>query len=213
MKLDLWLLTPDMNTDMETWTEPSSEIEIWCQPSPGSETLKLSRGLWPPDSWPLICPMIPNSACGPEPEPWRKWKLNMNLWVQFSSVQLLTSVQLCDPTDCSMPGFPVHQIPGAYSISCPSDQWCHPTISSSVVPFPCLQSFPTSWSFPVSWFFALGGQSIVVSALAPVLPMNIQGWFPLGLTGWISLQSKGLSRVFSNTTVQKHQLFSAQLSL
>ena len=104
--------------------------------------------------------------------------------------------------------------PGACSNSCPSNQWCHTTISSSVVPFSsCLQSFPASGSFPVSQFFASGGQSIRVSALALVLPMNIQGWFPLGWTGWISLQSKGLLRVFSNTTVQKHQFFGTQLSL
>ena len=102
--------------------------------------------------------------------------------------------------------------PGVYSNSCPSSQWCHPTISSSVVPFTSrLQSFPASGSFPVSQFSASGGQSIRASA--SVLPMNIQDWFPLGLTGLISLQSKGLSRVFSNTTVQKHQFFSAQLSL
>ena len=104
--------------------------------------------------------------------------------------------------------------PGAYSISCSSHQWCHPIISSSVVPFPFrLQSFPASGSFPVSQFFASGGQTIGVSASATVLPMNIQDWFPLGWTGWISLQSKGLSRVFSNTTVQKHQFFGTQLSL
>ena len=104
--------------------------------------------------------------------------------------------------------------PRACSNSCPSSWWCHPNISSSVVPFsPCLQSFPASGSFPVSHFFASGGQSIGASASASVLPMNIQGWFPLGLTGLISLQSKGLSRVFSNTTVQKHQFFGAQLSL
>ena len=94
----------------------------------------------------------------------------------------------------------------AYSNSCSLSRWCHPTISSSVVPFfSCLQSFPASGSFPMSQFFASGGQSIGVSAPASVLPMNIQDWFPLGWTGWISLQSKGLSRVFSNTTVQKHQ--------
>ena len=87
------------------------------------------------------------------------------------------------------------------------------TISSSATPFFCLQSFPASGSFPVSWLFASGGQSIGVSALASVLPVNIQGWFPLGLTGLISLQSKGLSRVFSNTTIQRHQFFSAQPSL
>ena len=106
--------------------------------------------------------------------------------------------------------------PRAYSNSCPSSQWCHPTISSSVIHFSsCLQSFPASGSFPVSQFFASGGQSIGASASASesVLPMNIQDWFPLGLTGLISFQSKGLSRVFSNTTVQKHQFLSAQLSL
>ena len=105
-------------------------------------------------------------------------------------------------------------MPGACSNSCPLSQWCHPTISSSVIPFSsCLQSFPASGSFPRSQFFTSGGQSIEVSASASVLPMNIQGWFPLGLTGWSSLQSKGLSRVLSNTIVQKHQSFSAQLSL
>ena len=102
----------------------------------------------------------------------------------------------------------------ARSNSCPSCQWCHPTISSSVIPFSsCLQSFPVSGSFPMNQFFASVGQSIGVSASASVLPMNIQDWFPLGWTGWISFQSKGLSSVFSNTTVQKHQFFSAQLSL
>ena len=92
--------------------------------------------------------------------------------------------------------------------------WCHPTISSSVIPFSSLlQSFPASGSFPMSQFFASGGQSIGVAASASVLPMNIQDWFPLGWTGWMSLQSKGLSRVSSNTTVQKHQFFGTQLSL
>ena len=93
----------------------------------------------------------------------------------------------------------------AYSNSCPSTWWCHPTISSSVVPFSCLQSFPASGSFQMSQFFTSGGQSIGVSASALVLPMNIQCWFLLGWTGLLSLQSKGLSRVFSNTTVQKYQ--------
>ena len=103
---------------------------------------------------------------------------------------------------------------GACSNPCPSSRWCHRTISSSVIPFSSvLQSFPASGSFLMSQFFALGGQSIGVSASASVLPMNIQSWFPLGLTGLISLQSKGLSRVFSNTTVQKHQFFATQLSL
>ena len=100
------------------------------------------------------------------------------------------------------------------SNSCPLSQWCRPTISSSVIPFSYhLQSFPESGSFPMSQFFPSGDQSIRVSDSASVLPMNIQDWFPLGLTGLISLLSKGLSRVFSNTTIQKHQFFSTQLSL
>ena len=104
--------------------------------------------------------------------------------------------------------------PRVYSNSCPACWWCHPTISSSFIPLSsCLQSFPASGSFPMSQLFASGGQSIGASLLASVLPMNIQNWFSLGWTGWISLQSKGLSRVFSNTTVQKHQFFGAQLSL
>ena len=104
--------------------------------------------------------------------------------------------------------------PRAYSNSCPLSWWCHPTILSSVIPFSShLQSFPASGSFPISQLFTSGGQRIGVSASASVLPMNIQYWFPLGWTGWISLQSKGLSRVFSNTTGPKHQFFGAQLSL
>ena len=96
---------------------------------------------------------------------------------------------------------------------CPSSQWCHPAISSSVIPFySCPQSFPALGSFPMSQFFAWGGQSIGVSASTSVLPMNTLDWSPLGWTGWISLQPNGLSRVFSSTTVQKHQFFSAQLS-
>ena len=134
----------------------------------------------------------------------------------FSSVQISCSVM----SDSLQPHGLQHArlpcltpTPGAYSNSCPLSQWCHPTISSSVIPFSCLQSFPASGSFLVSQFFASGGQSTGVSASASVLPMNIQDWFPLELTGWISLLSKGLSRVFSNTTVQKHQFFGAQLSL
>jgi len=103
--------------------------------------------------------------------------------------------------------------PRACLNSCPSSQWCHPIISSSDVPFSCLQSFPASGSFPMSQFFTLGGQSIGASTSASVFSMNIQDWFPLGLTGLISLQSKELSRVFSNTTVQNHQFFGVQLSL
>ena len=98
--------------------------------------------------------------------------------------------------------------PGSCSNSCPLNQWYHPTISSSIIFFSCPQSFPASGSFPMSQFFTSGGQSIGTSASASVFPMNIQDWFPLGLTGLISLQSKGFPRVFSNTTVQKHQFFS-----
>ena len=102
--------------------------------------------------------------------------------------------------------------PGVYPKSCPLSRWCHPTISSSVVPFSsCPQSFPASGSFQMSQLFASGGQSI--GASTSIILMNIQDWFPLGWTGWISLKSKGFSRVFSNTTAQKHQFFSVQLSL
>ena len=104
--------------------------------------------------------------------------------------------------------------PRACSNSCPSSQRCHPIISSSVVPFSsCLQSFLASGSFPMSWLFPSGGESIGASVSASVLPVSIQDWFPLGLTGLISLQSKGFSRVFFNTTVQKHWFFGAQPSL
>ena len=135
---------------------------------------------------------------------------------QFSSVAQLCPT-LCDPMNRSTPGLPVHhQLPESIQTPNPRplSRWCHPTTSSSVVPFTsCLQSFPASGSFPISQFFTSGGQSIGVCASASVLPMNIQDWFPLGMTGWISLLSKGLSRVFSNTTVQKHQFFGTQLSL
>ena len=104
--------------------------------------------------------------------------------------------------------------PRVHPNSCPLSQWCHPAISSSAIPSSsCPQSFPASGCFQMSQPFALGGQRIGVSASISVLPMNTQDWSPLGWTGWISLQSKGLSRVFSNTTVQKHQFFSIQLSL
>ena len=134
----------------------------------------------------------------------------------FSSVQSLSRVWLfVTPMDCSMPGSSVlHFSPRVCWNSCSLGQWCCLTISSSVIPFAsCLQSFPASGSFSMSPFSASGGQSIGVAASASVLPMNIQDWFPLGWTGWTSLQSKELSRVFSNTTVQTHQFFGVQLSL
>ena len=129
--------------------------------------------------------------------------------VQFSRSVMSGSLQPHEPQHarppCPSPTTRVHPNP------CSLSQWCHPTISSSGVPFSsCLQSFPASGSFLISWLFASGGQSIGASASVSVLPMNIQDWFPLGLTDWISLQFKGLSRVFSNTTVEKHQFFSTQ---
>ena len=144
------------------------------------------------------------------------WK-NQSLWLQtFSSVQFSQSVvsKSLRPHGLQHARLPCPSpTPRAYSNSCPSIQWCHPTISSSVIPFSCPQSFPASGSFQMSQLFTSGGQSIGVSASASVLSLNIQDWFPLGWTGLFSLQSKRFSRVFSNTTVQKHQFFSAQLSL
>ena len=144
------------------------------------------------------------------------WLYLKPLWM-FSSVQFSRSVVSNSlwPDGLQHTRLPCPSpTPGAYSNSCPSSRWCHPTISSSVGPFSShLQSFPASGSFPMSQFFTLDGQSIGVSTSPSILPMNIQDWFPLGRTGWISLQSKGLSRVFSNTTVTKHQFFGAQPSL
>ena len=136
---------------------------------------------------------------------------------QFSSVQFSHSVE----SDSLWPHGLQHArllclspTPGACSNLCPLCRWCYPTILSLIIPFSsCLQSFPASGSFQMSQFFTSGGQSMGISDSASVLPMNIQDWFPLGLTGLISLQSMGLSRVFSNITVQKHQFFGAQLSL
>ena len=134
--------------------------------------------------------------------------------LRISSVQLLSLSDSLQPHRLQYARLPCPSpTPRACSNSCPYSQWCHPTISFFVIPFSCLQSFPASGSFPMSQLFTWSGQSIGVSALVSVLPMTIQDWSPLGWTSWISLQSKGLSRVFSNTTVQKHQFFSAQLSL
>ena len=135
----------------------------------------------------------------------------------YYSVQFSRSVM----SDSLWPHEPQHArllcpspTPGAHPNSCPLSQWCHPTISSSVVPFSsCTQSFPASGSFQMSQLLVSSGQSIGVSASTSDLPMNTQDWSPLGWTSWISLQSKGLSRVFSNTKVQKHQFLGTQLSL
>ena len=142
---------------------------------------------------------------------WSFWAREASLGSQFSHSVVSDSLRLHGLQHARLPC--PSTTPGAYSNSCPSSQWCHPTISSSVIPFSsCLQSFPASGSFQMSQFFASGGQTIGVSASVSVLPKNIQDWFPLGLTSWISLQSKGLSRVFSNTTVQKNQYFCTQLT-
>ena len=149
--------------------------------------------------------------------------LNDNCWwihtsliykVLFVVVLLLSHVQLfantCNAAHQASLSFTIST---AYSKSCPLSCWCHPTISFSVVPFSCPQSFPASGSFQMCQLFASGGQRIGVSASTSVPPRNTQDWSPLGWTGWISLQSKGLLRVFSNTNVQKHQFFGTQLSL
>ena len=145
------------------------------------------------------------------------WWISCPVSLSFNSVQFSRSVvsnslrpyelQHARPP-CPSPS------PGVHSDSRPSSQWCHPAIPSSVLPFSsCPQSLPASESFPMSQLFAWGGQSTRVSALASFLPKKSQGWSPSEWTGWISLQSKGLSRVFFNTTVQKHQFFDAQPSL
>ena len=144
---------------------------------------------------------------------WKSWlktqhskNKDYDIWAhQFSSVPFSRSVV----SDSLRPHESQHARP-----PCPSSQWCHPTISSSVVPCSsCPQSLPASGLFPMSHLFTWSGQSTGVSASASVLPMNTQDWYPLGWTGWISLQSKGHSGVFSNTIIQKHQFFGAQLSL
>ena len=134
--------------------------------------------------------------------------------IQFSLVQSLSHVRLFATPWIAARQASLSITPRVHSDSCPSSQWCHPAISSSVIPFSsCLQCLPASESFSMSQLFAWGGQSTGVSALASsFLPKNTQDWSPLEWTGWISLQSKGLSRVFSNTTVQKHQFFGTQLS-
>ena len=146
-----------------------------------------------------------------------------NFWTLYSINQFSSVTQSCptlyDPMNHSAPGLPggpgvvPSPIPGVHPNPCPSSRRCHPTISSSVVPFSCPKSLPASGYFQISQLFVSGGQSIGVSASRSVLLMNTQDWSHLGWTDWISLQTKGISRVFSNTTVQKHQFVSAQLSL
>ena len=159
-----------------------------------------------------ICYLIQNSQKeSGKDRNYLNFYMEINTQEYFSSVQSLSRVQLCDPMDFKLPCPSLS--PGVCLDSCPLSQWCHPTISSFVLPFSsCPQSFPASGSFPMSQLFTSGGPSTGVSALASFLPKKSQGWSPSEWTGWISLQSKGPSGVFSNTTVQKHQFFGAQLS-
>ena len=181
-------------------------------------------------AWNYPCPQVQQDQVNPGPQfkcplGWAGEKrackgsqeLHFHMNIRLTSVQFSHSVM----SDSLQPRKPQHArppcqspTPGLHPNPCPLSRWCHPTILSSVVPFSsCPQSFPASGSFQMSQLFASGGQNTRVSALASFLPKKFQGWSPLEWTGWISLQSKGLSRVFSNTTVQKHQFFSAQLSL
>ena len=156
------------------------------------------------------------NVCGPE-KSWHFFGRKRIQWSDWNSVQFSCSVV----SDSLQPHEPQHArppcpspTPGVHPNLCPLSRWCHPTISSSVIPFSsCSQSLPASGSFQMSQLFSSGGQSIGVSASTSVLPVNTPDWSLLGWTGWIFLQSKGLSRVFSNTTVQKHQFFFTQLSL
>ena len=156
------------------------------------------------------------SVASPHAVSYLDWSIcTYSVFKEVSSIQSLSHVWLLGTPGTTVPQMPCSSsTPRACSNPCPLSRWCHPTISSPVIPFSSrLWSFPASGSFPMSQLFTSGGQSIGVSASASVLPMNIQDWFPLGLTSWVSLQSKGLSRVFSNTTVQKLQSFGTQLSL
>ena len=167
---------------------------------------------WLTDTWTYCWPAFHRFWCQKSPD--RRWRKEYKGFstVQFSCPVVSDSLRPHGLQHARLPC--PSPTPRACSSSCPSSWWCHPTISSSVIPFSSrLQSFWASGSFLMSQFFASGGQSTRASSSASVLPMNIQDWFPLGWAAWISLQSKGLSRAFSNTTVQKHQLFSAQPSL
>ena len=155
--------------------------------------------------------MVSLSTPSPHPQP---HPVNVGQTECFPHSVVQSCPTLCDPMDCSTPGFPaLYHLPELAETHCPLSWCCHPTIASSVVPFSCLQSFPAPGSFLMNWFFASGGQNIGASVSASVLPMNIQGCFSFRWIGLISLLSKGLSRVFSNTTVQKHQYFGTQSSL
>ena len=190
------------------WSWSSNSLATWCweRLKAGGEGENRGQDGWmaSPTQWTWFW-----ASSG------RWWRTGKPGLLQSSSIHSLSLVRLfATPwTTACQPAVYPWPTPRACSNSCPSSWWCHPTISSSVISFAsCPQSFPASGSFPMSELFASGGQSRV-SASASVLPMNIQDWSPLGLAGLISVQSKGLWRLFSNTTIQKHHFFSAQLSL
>ena len=207
---------------VQTSTQDPSRADRRVRPSHGRSWAPMGSFLWGPLSGLWIPQTDNNSALFIKTQRRRAWPhTQQNAWGTFIhknewTIQFSRSVE----SDSLRPHESQHArppcpspTPGVYSNPCPSSWWCHPIFSSSVIPFPsCPQSLPASGSFPMSQLFTWGGQSTGVSALASVLPMNTQDWSPLGWTSWISLQSKGLSRVFSNTTVQTHQLFSTQLS-
>ena len=206
--------------------QPSTSFTRWSEIHPGSVHVEhlgslfsvWLSGLMPKMSaWSLKrpCHLLveenTRSSCIWVSSPGKLFCSLSNRVIHIVVVQLLSCVWLCNPIDCSTPGFPVLHYLLEFAQTRPLNQCCYPTISSSVTPFCCLQCLPASESFPMTLLFTSGGHSIRASA--SVLPLNTQGWFPLGLTGFIYLLSKGFSSVFSNTTVQKHKFFGAQLSL
>ena len=189
---------------MDTWCFDGVRQGAWA--GLGSGILNSEQEMCPDSEWCHLLSKVCQSRSIVAPQGLAQ-SLEHSIVVQsLSRVQLLVT-----PWTAVLPASLFFTIPGVYSNSYSSSQWCHPTTSSCCHFSSCSQSFPASGSFPVGWLFISGGQSVGVSA--SVLPMTIQGWFPLGLTGLISLQSKGLSRVFSNTTVQKNQFFGTQPSL
>ena len=191
-----------LNTHFLSWGGEAMQL-----PQKSTRSCTKSSFLWVPGHKKQLRSIWELAISMPTPPP-------MTAVIHLSSVQLLSRVQLfVTPWTAACQACP-SPTTRVYSNSCPLSRWCHPTMSSCVIPFSShLQSFPASGTFPMSQLFAWGGQSIGVSASASGLPMNTQDWSPLGWTGRTSLQSKGLSIVFSNTTVQKHQFFGAQLSL
>ena len=210
------------------WLKATMDIHSWDESSSFNICYRIYISLFGlqfssvAQSCPTLCNPMNLSMSGlPVHHPLLDFFLRMLLFFnktglsfQFSSVQSLNHVwPFVTPWTAACQASLSITNPGVHPSPCPSSQWCHPTISFSVIPFSCPQSFPVSGSFPMSQLFASGGQSIGASALMSVLPMNTQDWSPSEWTGWISLQSKGLSRVFCGTTVWKHQFFGIQPSL